>query len=445
MTKINQAEIPTSIIFADHSQSNRAGVPLNFEGDPSEQAFDGRALCLDGLGVLAVSSPIELAYLEYYQEILGLSLPEIITPSNPGPSLSKRLLSDEGAKARIIAAQQKLGVPLIFSVFDPTPAEAALYDDLTDRGANLVWEIDRRLAAEVGNKSGFRNWCAEHEIPQLFGGVFTNVTEAKNFIIQKVKAGDQLMIKHPNGTAGEGIMVVSSIEDVTEERIQTWSDWIEGCGSMVIEQFAPKASEHAVHIYIDPLTKKARITGIYEQLVTKGDEGFSHYGCTFSGRLDEKSRHLNQLANNKLIPALLKSGYTGPACFDVLLGPDHFMELNTRYGANAYVKEMVSKVIKARYPNTNPEDINFTFLAGLEHEANTFEEYTANGRDKVFKLREDGLIIATNPLRQAFKSYDLVAVSLDSPEHADAMMRDALTKLSGVDAAKAAFDKIYQR
>src|SRR5690242_6547761 len=67
--------------LAVHSQSNRVeDAPLDFN-DPSEQAFDSRALMLPDVGVLAVTKPIEPAYAAYYTQILGLTLPEVISPA----------------------------------------------------------------------------------------------------------------------------------------------------------------------------------------------------------------------------------------------------------------------------------------------------------------------------------------------------------------------------
>src|SRR5690606_9904563 len=115
--------------IAVHSQSDRnKNQPLQFEGNSAEQAFDSRALCLPNLGQLCVSTPIDIAYLNYFVEILKLNIPQIVIP-NQGNSLSRALLDDHDALQSIIGFA-KSGKKKILSFFDPTETELELFETI---------------------------------------------------------------------------------------------------------------------------------------------------------------------------------------------------------------------------------------------------------------------------------------------------------------------------
>jgi hypothetical protein len=252
----------------------------------------------------------------------------------------------------------------------------------------------------------------------------------------------QVIIKHPYGTAGEGISIVGQDGASSLNDYSLWDSWIKNNGEVVAEVFNPGGGEHALHIYIDPVAKTPKIVGLYDQLVSKKPDGtLAHYGCRYPMQNEGINRSLTNIATERIIPALLDIGYTGPACFDVLSDPMHFMELNARSGANMYAHRIVERVAEELYGTS---DVSFMFLTGLKHEITSFDEFSHKFQ-AVLSPQDQGTIIFTNPSRHAFGSYDIIGVSTKGVDYAEAILFNALVKIWGSNAAKLLFDKIYTR
>lgn len=432
-------------ILAIHSQSNRQGSPLDFEGDPGEQAYDSRALCLPNLGVLITSSAFEPAYLEYYTSLLMQPLPKLVVPEQTGKGLSYSVIADQIALEAIRDSQNRSNVPYILSVFDPTEKEEQLSACLKGKGLNLIDEVNYPVAIDLGNKSGFRRFCQKYQIPQLPGGVFENTTDLLNFMRILKDQFEHVIVKHPNGTAGEGMMVVSNGRSNDPGVAVELGRWIGNAGSVVAEAFHLNGGEHALHIYIDPVTKQARVVGLYDQLVSKKEDGsFAHYGCKYPMEQKDIEQALVSIASGSIIPALNEVGYTGPACFDVLSTPFHFMELNARAGANMYVHRMVEKVAKVVYQAEDPASYSFMFLAGIKTQFTSFQDLQSH-LPALTEPNEKGVVLFTNPARHKFGSFDITAMSRGSSEQASDLLYEGLARIIGLEETKNAFDKIYQR
>ncbi len=428
-------------LLAIHSQSDRPDAPLHFEGEPSEQAYESRALALPGDAV-GLSRPIEVAYAFYYQGVLGQRMPEIIIPKSNGGSLSDAIRHDTAAREQIRAFDNRSEKRTVLSVFDPTAKEIDLAKQLQEEGIPIVPEVNYRVATELGNKAGFRKFCAENGLPQLAGGVFTGVKDIQAFVQTMQAEGKKVIVKHPFGTAGEGLLVVESIDQLPHD---TFDHWIQGAGSVVAEEFSTRGTEHAVHVYVDPLQKDAKIVGLYEQLVAKKDDGgFAHYGCRYPIPDSDTRQRLSDIAHDTVIPALAKVNYTGPACFDVLANPDHFMELNARTGANMYAHRMVERVAREVYGIENTQDVAFMFLAGLPHDARSFAEFISRN-EAALAPHDEGMLLLTNPGRHAFGSYDVIALSPYGLPNAEGVLEKGLGKMWGKEAAQRFFDRIYTR
>lgn len=451
-----RSEIPTGIL-AIHSQSNRPDAPLNFN-NPEEQAFDSRALTLPNVDVLAISAPLEDAYINYYKNVLGLQLPKLIAPRkiDPTDSLSDTLNAQPETIEEIKRAQERSGKRFILSVFDPTDSEKQLLHNLQQAGIDVIPEVNYDVASRLGNKAGFREFCQKFGLPQVSGGVFKTMEDLKAYInraktrrtglIIKHTTPVGLLVKHPNGTAGEGITRVQAGTDPSPEDLIMWKEWMDGAGSVVAEEFHPKVEdgkhEHALHIYIDPVTKKAKVVGIYDQLTEKNDKGTrSHKGAITPMANKETRRELLRLAKKKIIPALKKLKYTGPACFDVLSEPLHFMELNTRAGANYYAQREAEQVAQY-YPETHTDA--FHFIASIEapHDEANFSEFYAKYQD-VLQPQENGTLIFTNPSRHKFKKYDIVAYSPYGLAEAQKILRNGVVKIWGEEKAAEILGDVY--
>lgn len=428
-------------LLAIHSQSDRPDAPLTFEGHPEEQAYETRAFALP-VDAVGLSRPIEVAYARYYQERLGQRMPEIIIPRSNGGSLSDAFMHDPESRRAIERFDSASEAKTVVSVFDPTAKEIALVHQLQAEGIPLVPEVNYRVATELGNKAGFRKFCAENGLPQLPGGAFDSIEAVRGFVQKMQTEGKKVIVKHPFGTAGEGLVVVSSPDELSDT---TLDHWIHGAGSVVAEQFSTGGTEHAVHVYVDPLNKQAQIVGLYEQLVSeKPDGGFAHYGCRYPIPDSGTRTRLATIAKETVMPALANVHYTGPACFDVLANPDHFMELNARTGANMYAHRMVERVAKAVYGVEDTQNVAFMFLAGLPHDARSFAEF-AQRNEAALAPRDEGMILLTNPGRHAFGSYDVIALSPHGLAQAEGVLEKGLETMWGKEAAQQFFGKIYSR
>lgn len=425
-----------------HSQSNRYDAPLKFEGDASEQAYDSRVLCLPGLEFAVLSSPIEIAYANYFHHILKLDVPNIVVPRNTGESLSKSFMQDADVINVIKSKQEKSGNHYVVSVFDATDTENELLQHLKRVKLDVLPEVNFPVASRLGNKAEFRKFCKANAVPQLPGGVFSSISELESFLMSAKMANLQVIIKHPYGTAGEGISIVGQDGASSLNDYSLWDSWIKNNGEVVAEVFNPGGGEHALHIYIDPVAKTPKIVGLYDQLVSKKPDGtLAHYGCRYPMQNEGINRSLTNIATERIIPALLDIGYTGPACFDVLSDPMHFMELNARSGANMYAHRIVERVAEELYGTS---DVSFMFLTGLKHEITSFDEFSHKFQ-AVLSPQDQGTIIFTNPSRHAFGSYDIIGVSTKGVDYAEAILFNALVKIWGSNAAKLLFDKIYTR
>lgn len=427
-------------LAAIHSQSNRPDSPLSIEGHPDEQAYESRAMSLPA-DVIGLSKPIESEYLIYYKNRLRQTVPEIIIPKRTDSSLSHSFIKDKEARSRLknyFDITEKRGV---LSVFDPTENERQMLQEFRNDGIPFMSEVDYELAYQLGNKAGFRSFCKKYDLPQMPGGVFSEICEVRKFVDFTRIRGFKSVLKHPNGTAGEGLIVTDTLNS---SQIREVSNWMDGAGQMVAEQFSPGGTEHSIHIYVDPISKKPEMIGIYEQLVAKTDNGFAHYGCRYPVEDHVVLDRLSNIAENKIVPALSDVNYTGPACLDVLADPDHFMELNTRAGANMYAHQMVKRVARSVYGLKNPDRAAFVFLAGLNHDRRSFE-YFAKHKDDLLAPKSNGMLIFSNPGRHEFGSFDVIAMSPQGLSTAEGILYEGLIGFWGKQEAQGFLDRIYRR
>lgn len=425
--------------FAVHSQSTRPGSPYDF-GMPEEQAYDSRALVLPNLAGVSLSRPLEPAYTNYLTNVLGVNIPSVFVPETSGNFLSRRLMADAKTIGKIKDRQQDLGLPFALSVFDVTNDERKLLDHL-EREIQVFPEVNFDQAVLLGNKSGFRKFCAETGIPQFIGGTFSSLDDLKTFLADHPLT----VVKHPVGTGGDGLSFITPATPATDEDFSTWQQWMEE-GEIVAEVFNPGGNEYALHVYIDPVTKKGGISGIYNQLAKKEGGTMSHYGVIYPIVDSSTKKMLQTVCEKQIIPALVAAGYTGPAAIDVikddtLSQPLHIMELNARAGANMYLHRMAEQVGESIYANP---DVAFMSLVSLPHEITSFAEFSEKFAE-VLKPKDNGTLIFTNPGRHEFGYYDITAISPYGAEEAQKVLFNGISQIWGPDKAQKFFAKIYKR
>lgn len=427
-------------LVAIHSQSNRPDSPLGIEGHPEEQAYESRALCL-ALDAVGLSKPIEREYLIYFKNKLKQKTPEFVIPKKTDGPLSHSFVKDGEARDRLKKYFGKSGQRGVLSVFDPTENEKKMLEKFGQDGIPVEAEVDFDLAFRLGNKAGFREFCSKYDLPQVRGDVFDDEKKLESFVDSMREKGKKAVLKHPNGTAGEGLMITDNLDEGHSKAV---SKWMSGAGCIVAEEFSQKGSEHSIHVYVDPLIKLPALSGIYDQLVVETDNGFAHYGCSYPVQNKMLLKRLENLTADKIIPALRDVNYTGPACFDVLADPDHFMELNTRAGANMYAHSIAKRISRSVYGMTEPGKAAFVFLAGLSHDKLSFEALVKHN-EKLLEPKSDGMLIFSNPGRHEFGSYDVIAMSPKGLSAAEGILYDGLVGFWGKHEAQGFLDRIYRR
>ncbi|HZE86907.1 MAG TPA: hypothetical protein VE090_01745 [Methylomirabilota bacterium] len=424
--------------LAIHSQSTRDGSPYGFN-TPEEQAFDSRALALPNVGIIGLTTPLEPAYAKYRKDVLKIDTPHVVVPKGNGSSLSEKLLTDPQAIQRIKKSQEELDAQFTLSVFDPTNTERQLLDRFVTEGIQVFPEANFDISDELGNKTGFRRFCDRNGIPQLPGGVFTTEEDLKKFL----REHSSVIVKHSISTAGEGQSIITKNNPVTMEHFRIFRNWMEQDG-VVAELFMPSASEYSLHIYIDPVTHKGKVSGIYKQLVKKTEtDTLTHYGVIYPLEDLTTEKELSRLGEETLIPALQKENYTGPACLDVLAGPDfvHFMDFNARTGANMYLHRQAEQVGLVQY---GTDAVALSSLVGLPHEITSFEKFSKRF-GHILAPTENGMLVLTNPGRHAFGKYDVSAISPHGLAVAQNILATGISEIWGAQKAKAFFARIYQR
>ncbi len=426
--------------LAIHSQSTRPGSLYDFSSR-TEQAYDSRALTLPNLAVVGLSNAIDPAYERYLKDVLKVNVPDSIVPEVSGISLSQRFLTDKKAPRKLRDKQQEVGMPFALSVFDVTDTERKLLDRL-DQEIQIFPEVNFDQAVLLGNKAGFRSFCSKTGIPQFEGGIFSTIEDLKTFLADHPFT----VVKHPVGTAGDGLNFTTPANPATKDNFTTWQKWMTH-GKVVAEVFNPGGDEYSLHTYGDPVIKKGKTKGIYKQLAKKTDDGsLAHYGVMYPIANKAHLQRLTTLGEEQLIPALEKADYTGPACVDVIIDdslsqPIHTMELNARAGANMYLHRMAEQVGESLYANPN---VAFMSLVGLPHDTTSFAEFSEKFAD-VLAPKENGTLVLTNPGRHAFGSYDVMAISPHGVEEAEKILFDGIVQIWGRDKAEEFFAKIYQR
>lgn len=433
-----------------HSQSNRTvDQPLCFENNSAEQAFAGRVVCLENMIAYGVPVHIEPWYKYYLKQYLNISLPPEVVPGISGVNLSRSISSDPEAIKKIAAIAGSRSLAL--STFDYTPSEDHLLQALQKAGVNIIPELNPVVSAQLGSKAGFRTWCQQEGLPQVPGGIF-NTMEGDSgllkFTVNALKKGQGIIFKDPFGTAGVGLEILCGEEALTSQLITKWQSVMKN-GAVVAEYFSPNGGEHVIQVYIDPFTKEATILGPYDQIVTREENGLAFYGSSYPMADTQVAEKLVNLVKTKIIPALLKAGYTGPAGFDVLSNPlpgyeFHLMELNARWDAIAYAKKMVDQVLSRTYPHMDPNTVNFLLFTGLSHQSRSFQEFIGNNQSLLMP-KERGTVIFTNPLRHACGQFDVIALSFDDHAAARNIMFQALETMWDKPHADDFFGRIYLR
>ncbi|PRP79081.1 hypothetical protein PROFUN_13143, partial [Planoprotostelium fungivorum] len=461
---------PHSFLFI-HNQSNTKGDLDSTKTIPLGQAGDGNAILLGNKhDVLVTSLPIQQEYLDYWTNTLKLTIPQIFVPKTFDTDLLQSVVNHKEDLIEFIQQKQKEGKvqkDVILSVFEADERDIELLETLKKAGLgdDLTSECNYDLLT-LGNKDGFREFCHEHQVTQLPGGTFKDVEELEKFVIGQHEQRHTVVIKSPHGIgvdehddlmskscAGGGGQLrlkppkKEEIEKVKEgSKTAKWQEtvreWISKEKAVEAEQFADAPErEMVVDIYIDP-TDEHHAAVVFDQLVKNEneEEGMAYYGAKYPSIAKEAEQTIMKQVEDTVAPALVKAGYRGPAGIDVLWNPLHFMELNMRTDAITYVKHLTDRLGKNLY-QTQPGSTAFMSLVNLPLDlapAQLFQQHA-----DALSVTEEGVFALSNPNRQRWGFYDVVAVSPKGRAAAEEVMKKGLEKIWGKEKAEHFLKVVY--
>jgi len=424
---------------------------------PLGQAGDGNAILLGNKhDVLVTSLPIEPEFLDYWTKTLKLTVPSIYVPEKFDTDLLKSVLAEKEKLVEFIRQKQKEGIvqqDLILSVFEADERDVDLLKVLKDTGLgdDLTSECNYDLLS-LGNKDGFREFCHQNNVTQLPGGTFKTVEELEKFVLEQHEQKHTVVIKSPHGIGGGGQLRLKAPKKEETEKIkegsktaqwqETVRQWIAKEKAVEAEQFADAPErEMVVDIYIDP-TEAHHSAVVFDQLVKNVDEeaGMAYYGAKYPSIAQEANDVIMKQVEETVAPALVKAGYRGPAGVDVLWNPLHFMELNMRTDAITYVKHYADRLGKNLYEST-PGTTAFMSLVNLPLQLSISEVLKKHG--KALSVTPEGVFALSNPNRQRWGFYDVVAVSHRDRATAELVMKRGLEEIWGEEKAAEFLKAVY--
>lgn len=459
--------------------------PVDF-AEPEEGYFAARALSLALHDVNALNRPatfycdgtIPADYLSHLAG-LGLKIPEIIEVADikGNDNLSQNIQSAIASENPPNIDNLRNGSQTVISTFTPTSHESALVEILQAAGHHVTPEFSGSTLAlankalqhvllnthiVIGNEESIP-LRHESELLNIYDLVDSFEREMKlditenNFPIlheefkNHIRSKEcKLLIKHVNGTAGEGIWPydpedtenaviyeqhLDEIFDLLTARHETISDGpiFTGENQFVIEKFFNgDATEHSLHLYVDPITGKTEFIGTYDQLLKPTEQGgTAHAGCQHPMADTDKANFIKIVAG-PLGELLAGYGVTGQLNFDILVktNPDsplgfdiHVMEVNTRAGANLYARRLAEAVMETKFKSD--KEAVFEFHTGMK-----FKCHTINELFKMYPViqeyAETGQILFSNAQRFQLDSWDVIL--LEDPTGTGASL-DALFRL----------------
>eukprot|EP01111_Echinosteliopsis_oligospora_P004772 TRINITY_DN1784_c0_g1_i1.p1 TRINITY_DN1784_c0_g1~~TRINITY_DN1784_c0_g1_i1.p1 ORF type:complete len:680 (-),score=236.76 TRINITY_DN1784_c0_g1_i1:45-2084(-) len=446
-----------SFIFI-HNQSNTGGdLDPSTQKIPLGQAGDANAMCLGNQHDIVVTTlPIDPAYLHYWTSVLHLTVPQIFTPKKFTTDLVQSVVDCQDELVKFVKDKQKEGIvneDLILSVFEADDRDIALLSTLQKAGLeNLTSECNYELLS-LGNKDGFRSFCKQNKITQLPGDNFKTIEEVEHFVDQQHKASQTVVIKSPHGIGGGGQIRLRPPHPDTSSTTSstsstTWQDevkeWLKKEKAVAAEQFAEAPErELVVDIYIDP-TDAQHTAVVFDQLVKNDNStsGMSYYGAKYPSTAKRPSQKILAQVESTVAPSLQSAGYRGPAGIDVLWNPLHFMELNMRTDAITYVKHLSDRVGKNLY-KTEPGKTAFMSLVNLPLPPSKTLETIMKENSSAITMKDDGIFVFSNPNRQRWGFFDVVAISPLNLSSAEQVMKRGLTEIWGEEQATAFLKAMY--
>jgi len=445
-------ERPISHIFIHNQSSEEGDKDPDTHTVPLGQAADANAICLATKhDILVTSLAIDQNYLDYFTKILRISVPNIFVAKKFNTNLLQSVIDSKDELVAFIKEKQEQGIvkkKLQMSVFEADERDIELLAALQNAGLgdSLTSECNYDLL-ELGSKDGFRSFCSKHEITQLPGGTFKSVEELEQFILKQHEEGHTVVVKSIHGIGGGGQMRLrpSSTDEgekLKKEEKETIEKWIRTNKAVEAEQFAESPeSEHVVDIFIDP-SENHHNAVLFDQIVKSNDDsaGMAYYGAKYPSKNEEAKNTIMQQVDSVIAPRLHEAGYRGPAGIDVLWKPLHFMELNMRTDAITYIKHLTDRVGYHLY-NSEPGTTAFMTLVNLELPL-SLSELLSKHRD-VFEKKEDGIFALTNPNKQRWNFFDVVAISPHDLATAEKIMNRSLVAIWGEQKGNEILNKIY--
>jgi pimeloyl-ACP methyl ester carboxylesterase len=446
---------PYSTIFV-HSHSHAGGLlDPAFQVVPADQAHDANAILLGGRrDVVVTSLPVESSYISYWTETLKLSEPLFYTlpPAHFKGTTLQSLLHNVDPFIGFLKEQKAKGLlkdTLVLSVFEADETDKELLSRLQHAEVGHVISECNYDLLDLGTKTTWRTFCKANGIPQLPGGVFHTIDEVLQFTRKELAHHHSVVLKSPHGIGGLGqLRIIADPQRVKsahdyqfdDEQLSFIRHTLANEKEILAERFANRSEcEQVVDVYIDPILPGHCSSVIFDQLTkepTQGSGGIAYYGAKYPSVHLEAKAQLCSIVKESLMPALVRTSFTGPAGIDVMYRPPHpphFVELNMRTDAITYIKHLSDRVGKALYEKEAGQ-MAFMTLVNLPHTL-SFSQI----RDtfaSVLQPSEEGVFVCTNPNRHRWGSYDVAAISPLGLHVAERLMKRSLQAIWGDETAR---------
>ncbi len=318
-------------------------------GIEAEQRFYRMYLMAKEGDLVLTDYPIDRGYWQYLDS-LKLSLPKIVSvPNFRSDTLSLNAMVDHGPGISVTDYLKyyigKRGARIQF--FNLSPDEITLAQKL----GNPTYIADLSAAENIGTKTGFRSFGEEYGVPMPAGFIANSATEVWEFA---QSLGKDVIVKASAGTGGEELGSNVSLRRESWQSLGTTelAGFLESHLSpshppYVVEEKL-KLPEASLHLFLDQTGKVVYPPEILGQIAHRG----SYVGGYFP--FDQSNGPMKvaiDVAQDRIVPGLKRTGATGFHCFDFLYAPGgevYFIEDNTRPGALDFIKHFVVRVLEAQ-------------------------------------------------------------------------------------------------
>lgn len=304
-------------------------------------------LFLDDRSMVCVSGDVDLEWLEYFSDLLGIRSPDVYRVE--GKELTANLIEDRGFIEQIKGRGKKI---LLFPFYYSWRVET-LQRRLEEEGLEVkVCGISRDEIDAMNSKVEAKLIFMKCGVPVPEGMVIPREElEASREIIRLLKLYGDLIIRGSEGASGSSLATISDEDEIRELERVLRED--EESGSFLVEKKYRVISSPNVQIQVTPEKEKILLT---EQVLYKDVHKGNLYPPMKSMAGEEIMRYSRVVAD--YMKRVNKSGYT-IAGIDFIITPEGVMaiEINPRVNGSMYPEFLRERLGFKAFISSQVEDL----------------------------------------------------------------------------------------